>query len=107
MSIIDRITALFNRPNFLNSPKAKFNQMYQVFPVNYPKRKLRFAKLSLQTKCFMLPYVLYLYESKDKHTGVDAMLDNDSLCQTHLSVTSPKIILKLRSVSSEGINNSL
>lgn len=30
MSIVDRITALLNRPSFLNSPKAKFSQMYQV-----------------------------------------------------------------------------
>lgn len=31
ISIMDRITALFNRPSFLNSPKSKFSQMYQVF----------------------------------------------------------------------------
>ena len=31
ISIVDRITALFNRPSFLNNPKSRFSQMYQVF----------------------------------------------------------------------------
>lgn len=35
MSIVDRITALLNRPSFLCSPKARFNQMYQVLGVLY------------------------------------------------------------------------
>ncbi|XP_045024451.1 autophagy-related protein 2 homolog A isoform X1 [Daphnia magna] len=61
MSIVDRITALLNRPSFLCSPKARFNQMYQ-----------------------------------EKHISVDAVLDNDSLCQTNISVSCPKLNVKLR-----------
>lgn len=87
MSIVDRITALFNRPNFLNSPKAKFNQMYQVYPISF--------KFDQNIECH---FILNLDFLKEKHSSVDAMLDNDSLCQTHLSVTSPKINLKLRPV---------
>ena len=85
MSIVDRITALFNRPNFLNSPKAKFNQMYQVYAFHYGMKN----RICIYFSIFQ----------QEKHPSVDAMLDNDSLCQTRLSITSPKINVKLRSAN--------
>jgi len=61
ISIVDRITALFNRPSFLNNPKSRFSQMYQ-----------------------------------EKQPSVDTVLDNGSYSQTHFTVASQRLNIRLR-----------
>lgn len=84
MSIVDRITALLNRPAFLSNPKAKFNQMYQVNYAYY------FACIVFR---FDLTQIRLLFQ--EKQTSVDVMLDDDC-SETRLNITSPRINARLR-----------